>query len=69
MPSPSPAKQAQAEASALKYSKCMRANGVPDFPDPQFLSGGRIAVKLAPGSGVDPSSPTFQAAANKCGNP
>ena len=47
----------------------MRANGVPNFPDPQFLSGGRIAVKLAPGSGVDPNSPTFQAAARKCGNP
>ncbi|HEX4214301.1 MAG TPA: hypothetical protein VIA06_13370 [Candidatus Dormibacteraeota bacterium] len=30
----SPADQAQARAEGLKYSRCMRAHGVPDFPDP-----------------------------------
>ena len=42
----------------------MRKNGVPNFADPQFLSGGRIAQKIGPG--VDPNSPTFQAAQQKC---
>ena len=42
---------------------CMRKNGVPNFPDPQFLSGGRVLEKIT--AGVDPSSPTFQAALAK----
>jgi hypothetical protein len=62
---PSPQQQAQAQASALAFAACMRKNGVPNFPDPQFFSGGRIAEKIP--SGVDPSSPTFQDAQQKCG--
>ena len=37
-------------------ARCMRAHGVPKFPDP----GGQ----LGPGSGADPASPVFQAAIN-----
>lgn len=45
----------------LKFSKCMRANGVPDFPDPQANGG------LIMGQGnVDPNSPQFKAAMQKC---
>jgi len=40
----------------------MRANGVPDFPDPD-ASGG---FEFPEGGGVDPSSPTFKAAQAKC---
>jgi hypothetical protein len=40
----------------------MRSHGVPNFPDPG--SGGGIQV--GPGSGIDPSSPTFQAAQRAC---
>jgi hypothetical protein len=61
---PSPQQQAQAQASALAFAACMRKNGVPNFPDPQFMSGGRIAEKIP--FGVDPNSPTFQAAQQKC---
>ena len=42
---PSPAQIASAEAAALSFSKCMRAHGVPDFPDPQFGSGGRVSIQ------------------------
>jgi hypothetical protein len=61
---PSVQQQAQAQARALAFAACMRKNGVPNFPDPQFMSGGRIAEKIT--SGVDPNSPTFQAAQQKC---
>ncbi|MEV5976571.1 hypothetical protein [Streptomyces sp. NPDC052114] len=49
---------------ALAYSKCMRANGAPDFPDPQEDSGG---VKLVPGEqGTDPNSEGFKKAQEAC---
>jgi hypothetical protein len=44
--------------SILAFAKCMRENGVPDFPDP---TGGAINI-----GGVDVSSPAFQAASEKC---
>lgn len=47
---------------ALAYSRCMRRNGVPDFPDP--TSSGTI--QLAVGNGLDPGSPLFQAAQKAC---
>ena len=61
---PSPQQEAQAQARALAFAACMRKNGVPRFPDPQFFSGGRIAEKIT--GGVDPNSPAFQAAQQKC---
>jgi hypothetical protein len=45
-----------------KFAKCMRENGVPDFPDPK--PGGGIMIEQ--GSGVNPQSPTFKAAEQKC---
>jgi hypothetical protein len=52
------------KGSALAMAQCMRAHGVPDFPDPD--SSGRIAIQGSPGSGLDPSSPQFQAAQQAC---
>ncbi len=63
-PDLSKAQIAQHEAQALEFAKCMRANGVPNFPDPQFAANGAEMVR--PVAGVDPNSPTYQAAANKC---
>ncbi|GAA0359286.1 hypothetical protein NE235_17255 [Actinoallomurus spadix] len=48
---------------AVKYSECMRKNGVPDFPDPQ---DGKIQIKAGPGSDLNPDSPQFKAADQKC---
>lgn len=47
---------------ALRFSQCMRANGVPNFPDPG--SGG--GIQIAVGSSLHPQSPAFQAAQKKC---
>ncbi|MFF0445137.1 hypothetical protein ACFYT4_01750 [Streptomyces sp. NPDC004609] len=47
----------------LAYSKCMRDNGVPKFPDPQQDGGG---VRLTPGQGVDMNSPAYKSAQESC---
>ncbi len=49
-------KQTEGEGYSVDFAKCMRANGVPSFPDP----GGQ--GPFAPG--VDPSSSTYKAALN-----
>ena len=54
--------QGDLESQALAYSKCMRASGVPNFPDPK--AGGGFVFQT--GSGVNPSSPLFEAAQAKC---
>jgi hypothetical protein len=63
---PSPAQQAKMQQQALKFSACMRAHGVPNFPDPNFGSGGKIAIRIGSSSGIDPRSPQFQAAQKAC---
>lgn len=47
---------------ALRYSECMRANGVPDFPDPE---NGRLMLRAGPG-GIDPNAPGFAKAQEAC---
>ena len=54
--------ETQLQQDALKFSQCMRANGVPNFPDPQ--PGGGFLFQA--GAGVDPSSPALKAAHAKC---
>jgi hypothetical protein len=63
---PTPAQEAQMRSQALAYSACMRSHGLPNFPDPDFLSGGRVALKITAGTGIDPRSPQFQAAQKAC---
>jgi hypothetical protein len=48
---------------ALAYANCMRANGVPNFPDP--TADGNFLLHPGPG-GIDPSSPALSAANMKC---
>jgi hypothetical protein len=48
------------EAAFVNFSKCMRANGVPNFPDPS----GRGGIQLGPG--LNPFSPAFKAAQTHC---
>jgi hypothetical protein len=50
-------------AKLEKYAQCMRAHGVPDFPDP---SGGGLSIRVHPGSDLNPQSPTFQNASKAC---
>jgi hypothetical protein len=60
--SSSPPSQVHLEQSLLKYARCMRAHGVPDFPDPS--PGGGFAFN--PATGVDPSAPAFKTAQLSC---
>ena len=46
----------------MKFSQCMRANGVPNYPDPG--TGGTTNFN---GTGIDPNSAFFQRANNLCG--
>jgi hypothetical protein len=47
----------------LEFAQCMRENGVPDFPDPDFTSGGGV---LFGDARAQEDSPAFQAALEKC---
>lgn len=61
---PSSGSSTNQNASAfLKYAACMRANGVPNFPDPT-ISNGHVQMSLP--SGVDTSSPQFMQATQAC---
>lgn len=50
------------QSQLLKFANCMRASGVPNFPDPS--AGGGLLIR--PGSGLNPGSPAFQAAQKRC---
>jgi hypothetical protein len=65
---PSPAQQAKLQEQALKFSECMRQHGVPNFPTPNFSSGGHVTVRIkaGKGTGIEPNSPQFQAAQKAC---
>jgi hypothetical protein len=76
----SAAQLAKIKAGALAMAKCMRAHGVPNFPDPQVGTGPgghgvSVGIRLggppgSKGSGangtLDPRSPAFQAAQKRC---
>jgi hypothetical protein len=60
---PSAAQMQQTNAQALRFSRCVRAHGVPSFPDPD--STGRIPDPAS--RGIDQGSPAFRAANEACG--
>jgi hypothetical protein len=50
--------------SFLRFSACVRAHGVPNYPDPVFPAGGGAFIGLPPG--MSDSAPTLQAAEKAC---
>lgn len=50
--------------SALKEAECMRAHGLPNYPDPTFPKGGGIMQMMPPG--LNPDSPAVQKAQKAC---
>jgi hypothetical protein len=58
---PTAAQTAQDMALMLRYARCMRAHGVPRFPDPTAQG-----IRISPSSGIDVSSPAFKAAEKGC---
>src|SRR5689334_4039587 len=55
-----------ASRSAVAYAQCMRAHGLPNFPDPG--ADGAITVTGGPDSGLNPDSAQFKAAQQACGS-
>jgi hypothetical protein len=52
-------------AAAVAYAQCMRAHGVPNFPDP--TSNGAFELGSAASSGlIDPNSAAYQRANSDC---
>jgi hypothetical protein len=64
---PRPPVSAAQKAAALSFARCVRAHGVPNFPDPHFPAGGGIAIPGVPDG--NPNAPAFQHAQQVCGNP
>jgi hypothetical protein len=61
---PPPAPTAAQKAQILKFARCMRANGVPSFPDPNFgaATPGKEKQTLP-----DTDTPAFKHAGQVCG--
>ncbi len=59
---PKPVGAGQASKAALKFAQCMRAHGVPSFPDPE---PGK-PITLGKKAGVDVNSPAFKSAQQTC---
>jgi hypothetical protein len=50
--------------ATLAFSRCMRAHGLTNFPDP--TAGQGIQLRVTPNSGINPFSPSFKAAQARC---
>lgn len=59
---PDAAQMQQDLATLLKYSKCMRAHGITNYPDPTADSTG-VSIST---SGIDKNTPQFKAAKQAC---
>jgi hypothetical protein len=51
------------QSGLLAFSRCMRSNGVADFPDPQRFVGGNVKLTI---HRLGSSNPRFQAAMSAC---
>jgi hypothetical protein len=62
-----PGQTQQALSQLLKFARCMRSHGVPNFPDPANHQGA-VGFHVTKGQqgGIDPQSPQFQAAQRAC---
>jgi len=57
---------ARARQAAFAHARCMRAHGVPAFPDPTVSSNGQGITVRSGGPGMNPRSPAFQKASKAC---
>lgn len=68
-----PKRGAKSGTPGLAFSMCMRSHGLPDFPDPNVVSGYQVhvsgyhsSVTVGDIPGVNERSPAFLAAQNAC---
>jgi hypothetical protein len=65
-PELTPAEKEKMRDDALKFARCMRANGI-DVPDPTVNQDGGTLIKVRGGPGKGPdSNPRFKAAEQEC---
>jgi hypothetical protein len=50
----------------LKFAACMRAHGVPKFPDPVPFGNGGVQLLIPKGTGVNVHSAQFATASRIC---
>jgi len=65
----SPAKVAQMQAQAIAMARCLRAHGVPQFPDPKYTAqagGNFLPTFTANTCHIAESAPAFEAALKLC---
>jgi hypothetical protein len=60
------AQEEQAFQKDLKAAACMRANGVPEYPDPELIDG---SIDEEFNGKFNPDSAAFKRAAKKCAKP
>jgi hypothetical protein len=60
---PTAAQRQQMLNQALKFTRCMRAHGITNMPDPGSGGGGAVNIGA---SGINVQSPQFQAANRVC---
>jgi hypothetical protein len=54
------------EAALLAFSRCMRAQGITDMPDPTVDSEGNVRIERPPGGHGSGAHDAFEAARNTC---
>jgi hypothetical protein len=59
------AQKQQALDRLLKFTACMRAHGITNFPDPTVTNGG-VGLSVGGPGGPNPHSPQFQSAQHAC---
>lgn len=59
LPAGASAPTPETETSLLKFARCMRSHGEPDYPDPG-------STTKPPSGAIDPTSPQFQRATKDC---
>lgn len=64
---PPPQLSAARRAQMLAFARCMRAHGVPNFPDPTFGSGGGPVQAGSAKVAINQQSPAVIRAAQDCG--
>ncbi len=60
---PEPAESESQKLADLKYAECMRAHGVPNYPDPTYSGNGRVIEKPL---SLNTESPAVQRALKAC---